>query len=85
MQQLMFQGDQQFGFDPLRDIGLAVYGGSDIGEVVEAASRVTSSELRRWHDAWLLEVSRSGRRARVGPHQRGDGSALVARHATLAG
>ncbi|WP_331745313.1 hypothetical protein [Kitasatospora sp. NBC_01300] len=39
MQQLMFQGDQQFGFDTLRNLGLVVYGGSDIGEVVETAFR----------------------------------------------
>ncbi|KRV50782.1 hypothetical protein AQ490_13500 [Wenjunlia vitaminophila] len=31
MQQLMFQDDQQFWFETLRNLGLVVYDGSDVG------------------------------------------------------
>lgn len=53
MQQLMFQDDQQFWFETLRNLGLAVYEGSDVGEVVATASQVTSGDYDGWHDAWL--------------------------------
>lgn len=39
MRQLMFQDDQQFWFETLRNLGLAAYGGSDVGEVVATAVR----------------------------------------------
>ncbi|MDQ0808665.1 hypothetical protein QFZ63_000379 [Streptomyces sp. B3I7] len=44
MQQLMFRDDQQFWFETLRDLGPALHGGSDIGEIVAAASQVTSGD-----------------------------------------
>ncbi|AJT70035.1 hypothetical protein T261_8442 [Streptomyces lydicus] len=45
----MFPDDQQFWFATLRNLCLAVYGGSDVGEVVATASRVTPDA----HDAGL--------------------------------
>ncbi|MBP2054305.1 hypothetical protein J2Z21_007308 [Streptomyces griseochromogenes] len=58
MKQLMFHDDQQFWFETLRNLGLAVYGGSDVGEVVATASRVTSGDHDGWHDAWLSTAER---------------------------
>ncbi|MET7684262.1 hypothetical protein [Streptomyces sp. NPDC005423] len=58
MKQLMFQDDQQFWFETLRNLGLAVYGGSDGGEVVAKASQVTSGDYDGWHDAWLSTAER---------------------------
>jgi hypothetical protein len=54
----MFQDDQQFWFETLRNLGLAVYGGSDVGEVVATASQVTSGDNDGWHDAWLSTAKR---------------------------
>ncbi|MEU7246455.1 hypothetical protein [Streptomyces sparsogenes] len=54
----MFQDDQQFWFETLRNLGLAVYGGSDVGEVVATASQVTSGDYDGWHDAWLSTAKR---------------------------
>lgn len=65
MKQLMFQDDQQFWFETLRNLGLAVYGGSDVGEVVATASRVTSGDYDGWHDAWLSTAKRLEAEARA--------------------
>ncbi|MBV9844217.1 MAG: hypothetical protein JOZ47_03960 [Kutzneria sp.] len=48
MKQLMFHDDQQFWFETLRNLGLAVYGGSDVGEVIATAARVTSGDYGGW-------------------------------------
>ncbi|MET9175917.1 alpha/beta hydrolase [Streptomyces misionensis] len=65
MRQLMFQDDQQFWFETLRNLGLAVYGGSDVGEVVATASQVTSGDYDGWHDAWLATAKRLEAEARA--------------------
>ncbi|MFF0515497.1 alpha/beta hydrolase family protein [Streptomyces sp. NPDC004250] len=65
MKQLMFQDDQQFWFETLRNLGLAVYGGSDVGEVVATASRVASGDFDGWHDAWLSTARRLETEARA--------------------
>ncbi|MEU5883893.1 hypothetical protein [Spirillospora sp. NPDC047279] len=65
MKQLMFPDDQQFGFETLRTLGLAVYGGSDVGEVIATASRVTSGDYDGWHDAWLSTAERLDTEARA--------------------
>lgn len=65
MQQLMFQDDQQFWFETLGNLGLAVYGGSDVGEVVATASQVTSGDYDGRHDAWLSTAKRLEAEARA--------------------
>ncbi|WP_037913523.1 hypothetical protein [Actinacidiphila yeochonensis] len=65
MKQLVFQDDPQFWFETPRNPGLAVYGGSDVGEVVATASRVTSGDYDGWHDAWLSTAERLEAEARA--------------------
>ncbi|WP_328618408.1 esterase FrsA [Amycolatopsis sp. NBC_00355] len=52
MKQLMFTEDPQFWFETLRLFGHAAYGGSDFGEVLAAASKVTPGDYDSWHDAY---------------------------------
>ncbi|MFI2352784.1 alpha/beta hydrolase family protein [Streptomyces sp. NPDC019443] len=65
MKQLMFQDDPPFWFETLRNLGLAVYGGSDIGEVIATASRVTPGDYDGWHDAWRATAERLETEARA--------------------
>jgi len=65
MQQLMFPEDQQFWFETLRNLGFAVYGGSDVGEVIATASRVTSGDYDSWYDAWISTAQRLETEARA--------------------
>jgi len=65
MQQLMFHEDQQFWFETLRNLGFAVYGGSDVGEVIATASRVTSGDYDSWYDAWISTAQRLETEARA--------------------
>lgn len=58
MKPLMFHDDPAFWFETLRNLGLAAYGGSDVGEVVATASRVTPGDYDGWHDAWLSTAER---------------------------
>ncbi|WP_028938557.1 alpha/beta hydrolase family protein [Pseudonocardia spinosispora] len=58
MQQLLFPDDAQFWFETLRVFGHSSYGGSDFGEVVATASRITSGDYDSWHDAWLATAER---------------------------
>jgi hypothetical protein len=45
MKQLMFHDDPAFWFETLRNLGLAAYGGSDVGEVIATASRIDPARL----------------------------------------
>ncbi|NUK02565.1 alpha/beta hydrolase family protein [Streptomyces lunaelactis] len=65
MKQLMFKDDPAFWFETLRNLGLAAYGGSDVGEVIATASRVTAG-YDSWHDAWLSTAERLETEARGG-------------------
>ncbi|MET7987710.1 alpha/beta hydrolase [Streptomyces sp. NPDC005281] len=65
MKRLMFQDDPAFWFETLRNLGLAAYGGSDVGEVVATASRITSGDYDGWHDAWLSTARRLETEARA--------------------
>ncbi|GAA1892627.1 alpha/beta hydrolase family protein [Streptantibioticus ferralitis] len=58
MKQLMFEGDTQFWFETLRNLGFASYGGSDVGEIIATASRITTGDYDSWHDAWLATAER---------------------------
>ncbi|WP_406304059.1 alpha/beta fold hydrolase [Streptomyces sp. NBC_00885] len=64
MKPLMFHDDPAFWFETLRNLGLAAYGGSDVGEVVATASRVTPGDYDGWHDAWLSTAERLETEAR---------------------
>lgn len=71
MRQLMFPGDPQFWFETLRVFGHAAYGGSDFGEVLATADRITEGDYDGWHDAWLATAERvaaEAARADVGGH-----------------
>lgn len=62
----MFHDDPSFWFETLRNLGLAVYGGSDVGEVIATASRVASGDYDGWHAAWLSTAERLETEARGG-------------------
>ncbi|MFI1364168.1 hypothetical protein [Streptomyces griseochromogenes] len=66
MKQLMFRDDPAFWFETLRNLGLAAYGGSDVGEVIATTSRVTPGDYDGWHDAWLATAQRLETEARGG-------------------
>lgn len=66
MKPLMFQDDPAFWFETLRNLGLAAYGGSDVGEVVATAARVTAGDYDGWHDAWWSTARRLETEARAG-------------------
>ena len=36
----------------LRAVGVAPYGGADVGECLATAARVNGTDLTSWHDAW---------------------------------
>ncbi|MCM2422650.1 alpha/beta hydrolase [Streptomyces sp. RKAG293] len=65
MKQLMFHDDPAFWFETLRNLGLAAYGGSDVGEVIATVSRVTPGDYDGWHDAWLSTAKRLETEARA--------------------
>ncbi|MFG2847086.1 alpha/beta hydrolase family protein [Kitasatospora sp. NPDC048296] len=65
MKQLMFHDDPAFWFETLRNLGLAAYGGSDVGEVIATAARVSSGDYDGWHDAWLSTAERLETEARA--------------------
>lgn len=65
MKQLMFHDDPAFWFETLRNLGLAAYGGPDVGEVIATASRVTPGDYDGWHDAWLATAERLETEARA--------------------
>ncbi|MFD5759966.1 alpha/beta hydrolase family protein [Streptomyces sp. NPDC127044] len=64
MKQLMFHDDPPFWFETLRNLGLTAYGGSDVGEVIATAARVTPGDYDSWHDAWLSTAERLEAEAR---------------------
>lgn len=64
MKQLMLHDDPAFWFETLRNLGLAAYGGSDVGEVIATASRIPSGHYDSWHDAWLSTARRLETEAR---------------------
>ncbi|MFD8125905.1 alpha/beta hydrolase family protein [Streptomyces mirabilis] len=64
MKQLMFHDDPPFWFETLRNLGLAAYGDSDVGEVIATAARVTPGDYDGWHDAWLSTAERLEAEAR---------------------
>ena len=58
MKQLLFPDNSQFWFETLRLFGNASYGGTDFGEVLAAASQITSGDYDSWHDAYRAQADR---------------------------
>jgi len=51
--------DALFGAQTLRAMGVAPYGGADIGECLATLARVQGTDLRSWHDEWTLTARRN--------------------------
>lgn len=49
---------KQFSFELLRNIGYAVYSGSDIGECLSTAYRVVDGDMESWYREWLKTAER---------------------------
>jgi dienelactone hydrolase len=49
---MLFPDNVQFWYEIVRAFGAASYGGSDFGEVMATASRITSGDYDSWYDEW---------------------------------
>jgi pimeloyl-ACP methyl ester carboxylesterase len=49
---LLFPDNIQFWYETVRAFGAASYGGSDFGEVMATASRITAGDFDSWYDEW---------------------------------
>lgn len=49
---LLFPDNVQFWYETVRAFGAASYGGSEFGEVLATAQRITSGDFDSWYDAW---------------------------------
>ena len=60
---LLFPDHAQFWFETQRAFGAAGYGGSEFGEVLATAARITPGDFDSWYEAWnataLEELLRS--------------------------
>lgn len=45
--------DELMDAQVLRAVGVAPYGGSDVGECLETARRISGTDLDSWHDEWI--------------------------------
>jgi pimeloyl-ACP methyl ester carboxylesterase len=50
--------DNQFHFETLRTLGLARYSGSDVGEVLNAASKIKIGDFESWYEAFYALAER---------------------------
>ena len=50
--------DNQFHFEALRTLGLARYAGSDVGEVLNAASKIKPGDFESWYQAFYSLAER---------------------------
>lgn len=48
----LFPDNAQFWYKTLRGFGAANYGGSEFGEVLVTASRITAGDVDSWYEAW---------------------------------
>jgi len=48
----LFPDNAQFWYETLRGFGAANYGGSEFGEVLVTASRITAGDVDSWYEAW---------------------------------
>jgi dienelactone hydrolase len=54
----IFDTDESFSFETLRAVGYTVYGGSDIGEVITTAERITPGDTESWYREWCALADR---------------------------
>src|ERR1700734_4417124 len=50
--------DESFSYELLRAVGYASYGGADIGECLETASRIPEGDFLAWYRAWKQTADR---------------------------
>lgn len=55
---LIFMNDQSFSFELLRNVGYAVYKGSDIGECLSTAYRIKEGDDESWYTEWNKTADR---------------------------
>ncbi len=58
MRPVVFAEDRQFWFETLRILGHAAYGGSDVGEVLATAEKITPGDYEGWYAAWRATAGR---------------------------
>jgi hypothetical protein len=54
----LFFNDESFSYELLRAVGYASYGGADIGECLETASRIREGDFLGWYRAWKHTADR---------------------------
>jgi hypothetical protein len=54
---LLFK-DESFSYELLRAVGYSAYGGADIGECLETASRIPEGDFGGWYRAWKHTADR---------------------------
>jgi pimeloyl-ACP methyl ester carboxylesterase len=54
----LFPDNIQFWYEIVRAFGAASYGGSEFGEVMATAARITSGDVDSWYDAWNRTAER---------------------------
>lgn len=72
--------DESFSFETLRAAGFAMYGGSDLGEVLVTADAITGGDEASWHLAWKATAERV---AEIGERSLAAGHRISAREALL--
>jgi pimeloyl-ACP methyl ester carboxylesterase len=72
--------DDSFSFETLRAAGFAMYGGSDLGEVLVTADAITGGDEASWHLAWKATAERV---AEIGERSLAAGHRISAREALL--
>jgi dienelactone hydrolase len=59
----LFPDNVQFWYETRRAFGAAGYGGSEFGEVLATAARITSGDFNSWHNAWNETAEKVSREA----------------------
>jgi len=60
---LLFPDHAQFWFETQRAFGAAGYGGSEFGEVLATAARITPGDFDSWYEAWNATAERVAKEA----------------------
>jgi pimeloyl-ACP methyl ester carboxylesterase len=50
--------DEAFSFETLRSTGFGVYGGADLGEVLQTTAGIAEGDESSWHDSWTATAER---------------------------
>ncbi|MBX7467651.1 esterase FrsA [Streptomyces sp. MAG02] len=65
MKPMLFEDDPQFWYETLRALGHAAYGGSDFGEVVATAEKITAGDYDSWYEQWMATAERTEAEAKA--------------------